>query len=484
MGPEVCWGCRCREASGPPVVLIHRAHHAIALASLSELHDRALAAHRAGQLEEAEARYRELLALDERHPAVLCNLGLVLAAQRRYGDAVPYFERSLAARPDNANVLVALSNALNFCNRPAEAIVRCEAILARDPGHVDARHNKAVALRALNRHGEAIVELRALLARDPTDADAEYNLALSELAIGDYASGWRHYEARWRGSRAQPALPTHGIAHWRPGDDLRGRHLLIQAEQGLGDTLQYIRFIPLLASRCRAVLVHVPERLVPFVRRQLPFTRVDGLGSGLEGETPDNRIALLSLPLALNLDDEAKLAAPAPYLSADPQKVADWKARSPASGLRVGIAWRGSSRHRHDHNRSLAVTTLAPWLDAMHAAGASVVVLQKDVTGEERAWLARFPRVLVDDAANADFDATAAVIASLDHIVSVDTAVAHLAGGMARPCTVLLSFAADWRWRLGRDTTPLYARMRLLRQRVIADWTAPVEELVASAALW
>lgn len=457
--------------------------HPADMASVSEVHRRAVAAHQAGRLEEAESGYRELLALQERHPGLLNNLGLVLVAQRRYAEAVPLFERSLAARPRDPKVLVALSNALNFCNRPIDAIARCEEILAGDPRHTDARHNKAVALRALNRHREAIAELTALLALDPSDADAEYNLALSELVSGDYASGWRHYEARWRGSRAQGVAPPAGIAAWRPGDELHGRTFLVQAEQGLGDTLQFIRFIASLATQCAAVHVQVQDVLVEFVRRQLPRHRVDALGEPAPGESPQ-RIALLSLPLALQLNDESAWSQGGAYLHADPQRVAALRSRLAAGTLRVGFAWRGSPGYRHDHNRSLAVETLEPWLEAMGAAGASVFTLQKDVSAREREWLGRFPHVHVLAAEVAGFEATAAVIAVLDHVVAVDTAVAHLAGGMARPTTVLLAFSPDWRWRLDRDSSSFYPGMRLIRQRAIADWSAPIEQLVASAARW
>ena len=458
--------------------------HPADMASVSQLQMRGVAAHQAGRLEEAEACYRELLALQERHPGLLNNLGLVLVAQRRYAEAVPLFERSLAARPRDLNVLVALSNALNFCNRPSDAIRRCEEILAIDPRHADARHNKAVALRALNRHGEAIAELNALLALDPADADAEFNLALSELVSGDYASGWRHYEARWRGPKAQPVAPLAGIAAWRPGEELRGRTFLVQAEQGLGDTLQFIRFIPSLARQCVAVHVQVQDALVEFVRRQLPRQRVDALGETLSGETPQCRIALLSLPLALGLNDESAWSQGGAYLHADPRRIAEWRSRLAVGTLRVGIAWRGSPGHRHDHNRSLAVETLKPWLENMGAAGASVFALQKDVTARERDWLGRFPHVHVLAAELADFDATAAVVALLDHVVAVDTAVAHLAGAMARPSTVLLPFSPDWRWRLDRDTSAFYPGMRLIRQRAIVDWSAAIEQLVAAAAGW
>ncbi|MET0345725.1 MAG: tetratricopeptide repeat protein [Casimicrobiaceae bacterium] len=451
---------------------------------MSDLLERARVAHDAGRLDEAEASYRRLLALEVQHAGLFNNLGLVLVAQRRYADAVLQFEQSLRQRPRYVNTLVALSNALIFSNRPDEAIVRCGEILAIDSQHVEARHNLAVALRTLNRHREAIDELTALLAQDPADADAEFNLALCEFAIGDYASALRHHEARWRGSTPQAPLPLATIPLWQPGDDLGDAHAIVQAEQGLGDTLQFIRFVPELARRCASVHVQVQSALVDFVRRHLPGQHVGALGDEVPGEIPQRRIALMSLPLALQLTTESDWASSGAYLHADPARAAAWRSRLPDAALRVGVVWRGFPGHRNDHNRSLPLQTLAPWLGAMRASGTAVIALQKDVNDAEREWLRRYANVHVLGDALADFDETAAVLDSLDHVVAVDTAVAHLAGGMARPATILLPFSPDWRWQVDRDTTPIYPSVRLLRQRAIGDWNGAIHQLVVDAARW
>lgn len=434
------------------------------------LAERALAAQAAGKLDEAEACYRELLAESPEHPAALNNLGLVLVGQRRAGDAVLLFEQSLAARPRHVNTLVALANALTLANRPVEAIERCEEALAIEHGNVDARHNKVVALRALNRYRDAMAELEVLLARDPDDADAEYNLALSELVMGDYLHGWPHYEARWRGRKALPPLPLARIRRWRPGDAFETHRVLVQAEQGLGDTLQFARHIPKLMERCAGVELHVQEPLAGFLRRVWPELPIAPLGEELLGAAPALRIPLMSLPLALQLDEPAKLGIDAPYLGAP-------ESARRAGEKRVGFAWRGRAAHQNDHNRSVPVEMFKPWLDAQGARGATVFSLQKGSTEEERAFLAGFAHVQVLDEALRDFDATAVAIAALDEVVCVDTSVAHLAGGMGRPVTVLLPFAPDWRWGLESETTPLYPSMRLVRQHAIGGWPELIERL-------
>jgi len=433
--------------------------------------ERALAAQAAGRLDEAEQCYRELLAGNPQHPSALNNLGLVLVAQRRYGDAVLAFEQALAARARHVNTLVALANALTLANRPQEAIERCDEALAIEHGNADARHNKVVALRALNRYRDAMAELEVLLARDPDDADAEYNLALCELVLGDFLHGWPHYEARWRGTKPQPALPLAHIRRWKPGDSLQGQQVLVQAEQGLGDTLMFVRFVPRLAELCAGVELHVQEPLVAFVQRQWPDLPVAALGEQLAGAAPQLRIPLMSLPLALQLDAVEKLAIEGPYLHRPSPKM--------ERGM-VGFAWRGRPVHRNDHNRSIPVETFKPWLEARGAAGAKVFSLQKGATETERRFLAGFAHVQVLDEALADFDATAVAIAALDEVVCVDTSIAHLAGGMGRPTTVLLPFSPDWRWGLEAESTPLYPTLRLVRQHAIGGWPELIERLARS----
>jgi hypothetical protein len=277
-------------------------------------------------------------------------------------------------------------------------------------------------------------------------------------------------------------LPDPGIALWQPGEDLRNRRVLVQAEQGLGDTLQYVRFIPDLVAQCAEVRLHVQAPLVDFLRRQLPLQRVGVLGGEVTGDALQRRIALLSLPLAMRKVEESAWAPRGAYLHADAVRRAAWQARLPPGVVRVGVTWRGSPGHRQDHNRSIPLATLAPWIDALGAAGVAVIALQKDVSDEERAWLEHYPHVHLLDEELADFDDTAAVIDTLDHLVTVDTAVAHLAGAMARPVTILLAFAPDWRWGIEHDRSTLYPTVRLLRQGAIDDWSSVIDVLAAGVA--
>ena len=439
-----------------------------------DLQQRALAALRSGRLEEAERAYRELLAVFP-HPGVLHNLGLVLVRLRRDAEAVQCFEESLAARPADQNARLALANALLHCDRAEDALACCDAILAVAPHHRDARHNRAIALRALNRHVEAAAVLERLLAEDPDDADAEFNLALAELMLGRYSTAWGHYEARWRGSAAQAPLPSAKGAQWRRGEALRDRVALVQAEQGLGDTLQFLRWLPRLDTECARVDLQVQPELLDFLRRQWPERRINLLGDPAASDT-DCRIALLSLPLALGITDPGSATA---YLHADPLRSEAWARRLPPySAGYVGIGWRGNPLRRHDPQRSVTLEALRSWFEAAQRHKLGVVALQRDVSEQERVWLEQFPNVQAPGADLGDLDDTAALMTITRQVVSVDTSLIHLAGALGRPAVVLLRFCSDWRWGIDRPDGATYRSVRTLRQPAPADWDPVVRALV------
>lgn len=465
---------RTRPAPSCIIVGRIRTSRLIDMAAPHELQQQAAAALSSGRLAEAERCYRDLLAIYPHH-GVFHNLALTLVRMRRYAEAVPLFEQALAMRPANSNARIALSNALIHCGRPLDAVARCDQVLSVDAGNPDARLNRAVALRALNRHAEAADMLQALLTDDPANADAEFNLALAELMLERYASAWTHYEARWRGSAAQLPLPPSAIPVYRGGESLTGRVVLVQAEQGLGDSLQFLRLVPLLDQVCARVDLQLQPELVALLRRQWPQRCVEPLGT-IPGADVERRVPLLSLPLALNMTDIGRAA---PYLDADRTRVEQWKrGLGPRSATRIGFTWRGNPAKRNAAQIAIPVDSLQPWLAATASKGYSVVAVQRDVNPGDRQWLAQFPHVDVLGTRLGDFEDTAAVMALTDQIVSVDTSVIHLAGALGRPAIVLLQYCSDWRWGVDRPNGATYRSVRALRQRAPGQWDPVVGALI------
>jgi Flp pilus assembly protein TadD len=433
---------------------------------------RAAALYQAGRLDEARAAALELLAADARHFNALHLLAAIGVRAGRPEEALDYATRALALVPGHPEVLCNRGIALRSLDRIEEALADYDRVLAANPAHVPALSLRGVALAALNRHGDAIDTFSRAIAFDPRYAPAYLNRAFSNLVTGRYDEGWRDFEWRWTGSDTQ--IPLRGFKQpgWR-GEDLRGHSILVHAEQGLGDALQFSRYVPLLAERgakvvlevqapLKALFAELPARLVTF-GETLPAT--------------DFQCAMLSLPFHFGTRADS-IPADIPYLRAPQSHVEKWQTRvGPPRGPRIGIAWSGNTRQRNDRNRSIPLGMI----EALRAGPWTLVSLQKEIRDDERAALGGERPILHFGDELADFRDTAALVSLVDAVVSVDTSVAHLAGAMGTPLTLLLTYAADWRWLLDRADSPWYPTARLLRQRRRGDWLPLVNE--AKAAL-
>jgi hypothetical protein len=285
---------------------------------------------------------------------------------------------------------------------------------------------------------------------------------------GRYARGWAEHEWRWQ-YRSFPASPRHTDSpSWR-GDALAGRRLLTWAEQGLGDTLQFVRYTRLLAQRGANVVLEVQPELLRLMRESLP--EVEVVARGTVPRRFDLQAPLLSLPHLLDTRVET-IPADVPYLHAQPERVAAWAQRlgEPDGRLRVGLAWAGSPSFQNDRQRSLPVRHLAHLAEI---PGVEWFSLQKNPAEPPPLELSDWTTELVD------FADTAALMMHLDLVISVDTAVAHLAGALARPVWVLLPHPPDWRWFLDRTDSPWYPTARLFRQPRSADWSTVMHDLTA-----
>jgi len=518
--------------------LLHLARPADALASfdaaLAERPDLAAALCNRGNALLALGRVAEALASYDRTLAVQPNLAQAAlnraeALQRlgRPAEALAGYDQAIAAAPGLVNAHYNRGNLLQTLDRHAEAIASFDAALTLLPGHADAACNRAISLQALGRldaalagyehalahrptmvspligrasllgmHGryqEALDDYARARASAPDNADVHWNEALCRLGMGDFAGGWREHEWRWRTDWLRPAVRHYTQPLWLGETSLAGRTILLHGEQGFGDVLQFCRYAPLVAALGAPdggatgaatpanVVLEVPYLLARLIRSMPGPQRV--IARNEPTSEFDLHCPLLSLPLALGTTLET-IPASIPYLAADPDQERAWRIRlAGLPGLRVGLVWAGNPRagipaaSAIDRRRSIALARLAP-LGAV--PGVSFVSLQKGDRGAEAK--APPPGLALHDWTDElwDFADTAALIAGLDLVISVDTAVVHLAGALGKPVWVLNRYDACWRWLHGRTDSPWYPTARLFRQSSYGDWDSVIAEVAAA----
>ena len=437
---------------------------------------RAIEAHRRGDLDAAEGDYRAALDAAPEHPYALHYLGVVDYQRGRPADALPRLTAAVALLPAEPEFHNNLGLALAALDRHDEAIAAHRRALALQPDHAGAWTNLGLALTAANALDDAIAAFDRALELAPTLTEARFNRALALLAAGRFAEGFRDYEARL-------AVPAFADPAWSPtvprwdGSAPRGRTILLVAEQGLGDAIQFARLATTLAARGARVIVQAPRALAALLRTVEGVAGVVAPGEPLPPH--DAWLPLLSLAGALGID-ETSIPARVPYLTADVARRRELATTLAAQGdvLRAGLAWAGNPRNTNDRRRSAPLAALAPLLSLPGVAWFS---LSKDDGEDQMRAVPEAARMVVLDARR-EFDGTAALVAELDLVVTVDTSIAHLAGALARPTFVLLPFHADWRWRTAREDSDWYPTVRLFRQPTPGDWASVVEKVGAAIA--
>jgi len=428
-----------------------------------------------GRAEIALVSFDQALRLAPRQPAVRLNRGVALAQLRRLDEAIAEFDAVLAQEPRQADAHFNRGNALVSLGRVEEAILAYDRALALRPDYIKALTSRGVALQALNRNRAALADFERVLAHDKNHADAHHNSALVLLMLGDYRAGFKEYEWRWQRTGMPPRRAL-GRPLWLGEFPLTRKSILLHAEQGLGDCIQFVRYAPLLARSGATVVLEVPRELTTLFARVEGVARVVARGEALPSF--DLHCPLGSLPLALNTE-VSSIPAQIPYLEPDQKRVAKWRERlADLPRHRVAVAWSGNPSHPNDRNRSIAFDRLAP----LWSEDAGFVSIQREPTGIEVAQMAAIPRLVHVGALLDDFDDTAAVLSLVDLVITVDTAAAHLAGALGRPTFILVPFAPDWRWMLDREDCPWYPTARLLRQPVPGDWETVVGRARAELA--
>jgi len=482
-----------------------------------------------GELDAAIAAYRQVIALQPNLPEACCNLGNALKDKGQLDEAIAAYRQAIAKKADLAEAHYNLSIALEDKGLLDEAIVASRRAIALKPDYADAHCNLANRLKDSGQLDEAIAAYRQAIALRPDHPEAHYNLSSALLLQGDFRQGWEEYEWRWKWKGFPSPRWTFPQPQW-DGSDLTNRTILLHPEQGLGDVIQFLRYVPLVAAREGKVILLCYRPL----RRLLQGTPDIAKWLAPDHAVPnfDVHSPLLSLPRAFGTTLNS-IPAKVPYLFSDPTLSEPWRARLAAypPALNVGLVWAGSPTHTNDRNRSMKLADLAPLL---RLGGVRFFSLQ---IGDAASQIKTLPEgtELIDwtDELN-DFADTAALIANLDLVISIDTAAAHLAGAMGKPVWLMLPFAPDWRWMEAREgnppsdsppsalpnpspfprshpssvcpsvpsclssspaqlissstalapASPWYPTMRLFRQPSAGDWTSVVADVASALSRW
>ncbi len=423
-----------------------------------------------GRHEEAISSFRQALQLAPGHPEILFNLGNVYLGLGRIEEATASYQHVLANDPSHVGTLVNRGNALLRLNRPEEALASYDHALALLPGHPQILTNRGHARRRLDRPVEALADFTVAIATAPQFAEAHFEAGMTHLSLGDFDAGWKEYEWRWKAGAFAGHRREYPAPRWLGDIAVAGKTILLHAEQGFGDTIQFIRYAPLLARRGARVVCEVQAELQPLLA-QLAGIEIIARGEPLPAF--DLHCPLLSLPLAFGTQPWT-IPAEVPYLAASAERREYWRVRLPAGRPRAGLVWSGSASHKNDGSRSIPLARLAASFSSLPI---QCISLQSELRDADREALKELPALIHLGDELRDFADTAAIIAQLDVVISVDTAVAHLAGAMGRPVVILLPYAADFRWMRDREDSAWYPTAKLLRQPGFADWDSVIARL-------
>ena len=421
------------------------------------------------RLDDALQCYDRAIALRPDFAEAYYNRGIALKDMKRLDDALQSYDRTIALKPDYAEAHSNRGHVVQQLQRQDAALADYDRAVALRPDYPEAWNNRGALLRELKRFDEAVESFDRAAALKTDFAEVHWNKSLSLLLMGQIAEGFRLYE--WRHRRGAPNAPrAFPQAVWTGAEDLGGRRLFVHAEQGLGDTIQFCRYAKLAEAGRAQVVFSVQDSLVRLVQTLGPGIEV--VGAQAEPQDSDLQIALLSMPFAFGTNQNT-IPAEIPYLRAEPERVAKWRAKIGNRGFKVGICWQGEKSGVIDIGRSFPLTHFE---GLSKIPGVRLISLQKNAGVEQ---LHELPAGMSVETLGDEFDAgpdafldTAAAMESLDLVIASDTAIAHLAGALGRPVWVALKYVPDWRWLLDRADSPWYPTMRLFRQKTQGDWPA------------
>lgn len=423
-----------------------------------------------GAFAEAVDACRRALALAPHRPELYQQLGHALTYTGNYGAAVQAYRQVLAFQPDSAPAVYGLGYIFERQGDLSAAADAYRIALKIDPDLAVAYFHLGITHHLQGDCAQALKCVEMMRRVEPDSAQARSFLGILLLQQGNFHQGWNEYEYRWG--------TTYGLRHRRKfpqtlwkGEPLAGARILLHAEQGMGDTLQFVRYVPLVAARGGNVILEVQPRLHRLLAKTPGAVEVISRGEALPAF--DWQCPLLSLPLAFATDLRS-IPAPIPYVAPDPAEVEIWRERLGGNGVRVGLAWGGNAKHPHEHWRSIPLELLSP-LTRME--GATFYSLQMGPPAAQVGQLGAKVRLIDLQGEQKDFADSAAIVSNLDLVISIDTSVAHLAGAMGKPVWVFLSKSPDWRWMLDREDTPWYPSARLYRQSRLGNWAEVISRV-------
>ena len=440
------------------------------------------AAYKCGHILHALERFDEALApldrsamLQGAHAATLHLRAIVLKELNRLDEALSDNMRALELDPGNAEIIGNVGVVLQLLGRPVEALTWYDRALQIEPRSARNIMNRGSTLAELGRRDEAIATYEHAISVDPGFVEARWNLALLRIQMGDFEAGWKGKELRWQITGLKPAYPKFARPMWLGEQPLEGKTILVCADEGLGDSIQFARYLPMLAQRAGRLILVVEPALCPLL------SKVEGVSACLP-KLPgtvlpafDFHCPINCLPLAFGTRlDSIPKAACLPPPRAD--RVQAWQNRLGAHDrMRVGLVWSGNPKTKNDRNRSMAFRTMSRLLDV----NARFVSLQKDPKPHDAELLRERPDIIDLTADFTDFAETAALVSCLDLVIAVDTSTAHLAGSLGKPTWLLLPYMSDYRWMFDREDSPWYPTMRLFRQSADRDFGSVVDRVRA-----
>lgn len=427
------------------------------------------------RFEEALTCFQKAIEINPNYAYAYNGLGNVLMELKRFDEALLSYEKAIALNSDSPDPHNGKSNALQELKRFDDAVSGYEKAISLNPDAADTYANRGLAMQGMRKFEEALFSYDKAIELNPEMADPYWNKALLKILMGEYEEGWHLYEYRRHRSGKQDSYPTYDQPLWLGQESIADKILYIYPEQGLGDFIQFCRYVPLVENLGAKVVLKVPNALYAMIKTMGLNARI--VRNDEKVEEFDFHCPIMSLPLAFKTTVET-IPNKIPYFFSDQFKKNYWerKLAYASNSLKVGLVWSGSKDHKKDHDRSLRLEQLAPILDLP----ITFYSLQKEVREQDKITLSKFDQIQQYHEELNDFSDTAAMVDCLDLVISVDTSVAHLAGAMGKNVWILISYLPDYRWMLDRGDTPWYPTARLFRQANVGDWESVIGNVKTS----